>query len=138
MDTLAALVRNFASAPTFEVAADLALRAALQIAERALASSGYAGNGRILRAMVHLRPDDGYVRLVALEAGWCVTEFGRQPWIVHGAMRTRDAVTPFPHLVAPFWIFTIVYALLGVAVVFLLFRQLRSAEGSATGVDHGH
>ncbi len=69
MDTLAALVRNFASAPTFEVAADLALRAALQIAERALASSGYASTGRILRAMVHLRPDDGYVRLVALEAG---------------------------------------------------------------------
>lgn len=80
-----------------------------------------------LRALVAAGP----LGLVALEAGWCVTEFGRQPWIVHGAMRTKDAVTPFPHLAAPFWIFTIVYVLLGVAVVFLLFRQLKSAPDSA-------
>lgn len=67
----------------------------------------------------------GPLGMIALEAGWLVTEFGRQPWIVRGAMRTRDAVTPFPHLAAPFWTFTLVYLLLGVAVVYLLFRQLR-------------
>lgn len=67
MDTLLGLVRNFTSAPTFEVAADLSLRASLEIAERALAASPLAGRGRVLRAMVHLRPDDGYVRLVTLE-----------------------------------------------------------------------
>lgn len=75
-----------------------------------------------LRALVAAGP----LGLIALEAGWCVTEFGRQPWIVHGAMRTRDAVTPFPHLAAPFWLFTLVYVFLGIAVVFLLSRQLRS------------
>src|SRR5439155_14763256 len=32
--------------------------------------------------------------LIAIEAGWTVTEVGRQPWIVYGVMRTRDAVTP--------------------------------------------
>jgi cytochrome d ubiquinol oxidase subunit I len=52
--------------------------------------------------------------LLALEAGWLVTELGRQPWIVHGAMRTRDAVTPFPHLAAPFWLFALIYIFLGV------------------------
>ena len=30
---------------------------------------------------------------VALWAGWIVTEVGRQPWIVHGLLRTREAVT---------------------------------------------
>lgn len=31
---------------------------------------------------------------VALLAGWWVTEIGRQPWVIHGLLRTRDAVTP--------------------------------------------
>jgi len=31
---------------------------------------------------------------IALEAGWIVTEVGRQPWIIHKIMRTKDAVTP--------------------------------------------
>jgi cytochrome d ubiquinol oxidase subunit I len=72
--------------------------------------------------------------LVALEAGWMVTELGRQPFVVRGAMRTADAVTPFPHLEAPFWMFTVVYVLLGAAVVYLLWHQLRAAsarEGAA-------
>ena len=31
--------------------------------------------------------------LVALLAGWMTTEIGRQPWIIHGVMRTADAVS---------------------------------------------
>jgi len=31
---------------------------------------------------------------LAVLAGWTVTEVGRQPWIVYGLMRTRDAVSP--------------------------------------------
>jgi cytochrome d ubiquinol oxidase subunit I len=74
----------------------------------------------------------GPLGIIAMEAGWLVTELGRQPWIVRGAMRTRDAVTPFPHLAAPFWTFTIVYVFLAAIVVHLLYRQLRSAPaGSA-------
>jgi len=88
-----------------------------------------------LRALVAAGP----LGVIALEAGWCVTEFGRQPWVVRGAMRTKDAVTPFPHLAAPFWLFTVVYVFLGVAVVFLLFRQLRSAPSAITEeAGHGH
>ena len=73
----------------------------------------------------------GPLGFIALEAGWLVTELGRQPWIMHGAMRTRDAVTPFPHLLPPFWTFTVLYLFLGVAVVYLLFRQLRAAPMEA-------
>jgi cytochrome d ubiquinol oxidase subunit I len=31
---------------------------------------------------------------VAVLAGWVTTEVGRQPWVVYGVLRTRDAVTP--------------------------------------------
>jgi cytochrome d ubiquinol oxidase subunit I len=59
---------------------------------------------------------------VAIEAGWIVTEMGRQPWIIHGIMRTADAVTPMPGLVVPFATFTIVYLALSVILVVLLRR----------------
>ncbi|HEX5477958.1 MAG TPA: cytochrome ubiquinol oxidase subunit I [Burkholderiales bacterium] len=31
---------------------------------------------------------------IAVLAGWVTTEVGRQPWVVYGLLRTRDAVTP--------------------------------------------
>jgi cytochrome bd ubiquinol oxidase subunit I len=31
---------------------------------------------------------------VAVIAGWITTEAGRQPWVIYGLMRTKDAVTP--------------------------------------------
>src|SRR5260221_6721567 len=37
---------------------------------------------------------------IAIEAGWTVTELGRQPWIVQGVMRTSEAVTPASGLTA--------------------------------------
>ena len=58
--------------------------------------------------------------LVAVEAGWFVTEVGRQPWIIRGVMRTADAVTPMPRLFVPLAGVTVLYALLGVVVLFLL------------------
>ncbi len=33
---------------------------------------------------------------VAVIAGWVVTESGRQPWLVHGVLRTADAISPVP------------------------------------------
>jgi cytochrome bd ubiquinol oxidase subunit I len=52
--------------------------------------------GRIHRTRVFLRfvLCMGPAGLVALLAGWFTTEIGRQPWIVHGLMRTADAVSP--------------------------------------------
>ena len=35
----------------------------------------------------------GPMGLVAILAGWITTEVGRQPWIVYGVFRTRDAVS---------------------------------------------
>jgi len=36
----------------------------------------------------------GVAGFIAVLAGWTTTEVGRQPWVVYGLMRTRDAVTP--------------------------------------------
>jgi cytochrome d ubiquinol oxidase subunit I len=57
---------------------------------------------------------------LALEAGWVVTEAGRQPWTIHKILRTRDAVTPSPSVIGTFLLFTFLYIALGVAVVVLL------------------
>jgi cytochrome d ubiquinol oxidase subunit I len=61
---------------------------------------------------------------IALEAGWTVTEVGRQPWIIRGVMRTADAVTPMPGIVYSFYLFTAVYISLAIIVSLLLYRQI--------------
>lgn len=66
----------------------------------------------------------GPLGFVALEAGWLVTEWGRQPWIVKGLMRTAQAVGSAPQHAWPFWIFAAIYLFLGFAVVFLLGKQI--------------
>jgi cytochrome d ubiquinol oxidase subunit I len=62
---------------------------------------------------------------IAVEAGWTVTEVGRQPWIINGIMRTADAVTPMPGIAYSFYIFTAVYISLSLIVTFLLYRQIK-------------
>ena len=62
---------------------------------------------------------------MAVEAGWVVTEVGRQPWILHGILRTRDAVTPMPGIQYTFYLFTAVYFSLAMIVILLLYRQIK-------------
>lgn len=62
---------------------------------------------------------------IALEAGWVVTEVGRQPWIIYGIMRTKDAVTPMPGIAYSFYIFSAIYVSLSIIVTFLLYRQIK-------------
>ena len=62
---------------------------------------------------------------IAVEAGWTVTEVGRQPWIIQGVMRTADAVTPMPGIAYSFYIFTAVYISLSLVVIFMLYRQIK-------------
>ena len=85
----------------------------------------------------------GPLGFVAIEAGWVVTEVGRQPWIIYNVLRTADAVTPVPGLVVPFLTFTALYFALAALVVWLLWRQFRDspripAEGGAPSPEPGH
>ena len=61
---------------------------------------------------------------IAIEAGWTVTEVGRQPWIIYNYMRTAEAVTSMPNLVVPFLGFTVLYIFLSIIVVILLRRLI--------------
>lgn len=63
---------------------------------------------------------------IAVEAGWVVTEVGRQPWIMYGIMRTADSVTPMNGLVFPMITFTILYLVLAILVTWLMIRQIRA------------
>ncbi len=40
-----------------------------------------------------LRHVAGVAAVVTMEAGWVVSEVGRQPWIVYGQMKVEDAAT---------------------------------------------
>lgn len=83
-----------------------------------------------LRLIILLGP----LSVIALEAGWVVTEVGRQPWIVQGYMRTADAVTQAPGVWNVFIGAIAIYFVIGVATVSIL-RQLAKAP-LAEG-DHG-
>src|SRR6266404_2530944 len=80
---------------------------------------GVPDNKWILRALVAAGP----LGFIAVEAGWAVTELGRQPWIIYGVMRTQEAVTPMSRMAISFVIFTLIYIFLSVAVALLLRRQ---------------
>ena len=67
---------------------------------------------------------------IATEAGWIVTEIGRQPWVVQGLMRTGDAVTPMPGLIVPLSLFTLLYVGLGAVVVSLIASLVRETAAS--------
>ena len=60
--------------------------------------------------------------VIALEAGWVVTEVGRQPWIVNGYMTVGEAVTQNSAVWVSLAVIAVVYLALGIAV----FAVLRS------------
>jgi cytochrome d ubiquinol oxidase subunit I len=84
-------------------------------------------NRPLLTLLVWLMP----AGFIAVEAGWVVTEVGRQPWIIQGVMRTADAVTPMPGLAAPFALFTLLYLFLGAVVCWLLWTQIVKGHAHA-------
>jgi cytochrome d ubiquinol oxidase subunit I len=73
----------------------------------------------------------GVAAVVAMEAGWVVTEVGRQPWIVYGILRTEDAVSPAPGLYLGFYAVVVIYVLLTALTVYVLRRLARSSDTAA-------
>ncbi len=72
---------------------------------------------------------------LALEAGWFVTELGRQPWIIYQRMRVAEAATSASDVPATLLLFTLLYVALGCTLVVLLLRlaRLSPAEGRVHG-----
>lgn len=88
----------------------------------------------LLRVMVLSGP----IGFVAVLAGWIVTECGRQPWVVYGLLRTRDASSLVPGAAVGFTllVFVIVYSVLLVA--FLVFLRHLIRKGPAAGEPASH
>ncbi|MCA9167321.1 MAG: cytochrome ubiquinol oxidase subunit I, partial [Planctomycetales bacterium] len=83
---------------------------------------GWPSSNMFLWAVILLGP----LSVIALEAGWIVTEVGRQPWIVQGYMRTAEAVTLAPGLWNVFAATIVIYLIIGAATIVIL-RQLAKA-----------
>jgi cytochrome bd ubiquinol oxidase subunit I len=62
----------------------------------------------------------GVATILTLEAGWIVTEVGRQPWIVYKEMKTADAVTGAGGIWITFSLIVLLYAVLGTALILTL------------------
>ncbi|RZU36062.1 cytochrome d ubiquinol oxidase subunit I [Streptomyces sp. BK022] len=67
----------------------------------------------------------GIVSILSLESGWVVTEVGRQPWIVVGLLRTRDAVTTQGNLWPTFAGVLVLYAAVGTGAIWVLLSMKR-------------
>ncbi len=61
----------------------------------------------------------GLASVVAMEAGWIVTEVGRQPWVVYGLLRTSDAVTTAGGVPVTLAVTLAVYAVLTSVVILM-------------------
>lgn len=75
--------------------------------------------------------------LLAIEAGWIVTEVGRQPWVIYHVLRTADAVTPMPGLWIPMSLVSVLYLALGGVVALLLYREIAWEPGPEGGEGGG-
>lgn len=66
---------------------------------------------------------------VANQAGWVAAEVGRQPWVVYGLLRTKDAVSKSlagSHVMASIVLFSLVYVLLFAVWLYVLDHKIRS------------
>jgi cytochrome d ubiquinol oxidase subunit I len=82
----------------------------------------------------------GAASVVALEAGWTVTEVGRQPWIVYNIMRVADGATTNSGVWATFVAIVAVYAAVITTTVLVLramARRWREEEISESDVPYG-
>ena len=82
----------------------------------------------------------GLLTVVALEAGWVVTEVGRQPWTVVGYLLTRDAVTTSGNLWLFFTATVVLYLIVGAGTFYvlrLLRRRWRQTDAADADVPYG-
>ncbi len=75
-----------------------------------------------------------WLGFVAIVAGWIVTETGRQPWVVHGVLRTADATSPVPgaSIATTLVLFVLVYGIVFTMGIYYINRLIaKGPEGRA-------
>ncbi|MGZ5515073.1 MAG: cytochrome ubiquinol oxidase subunit I [Candidatus Aminicenantales bacterium] len=94
-----------------------------------------------LQARKKLATSRAYLKLVlfavplpylANETGWIAAEVGRQPWAVFRVLRTSEAVStvvPAGNILFSIVVFSLIYALIGVAGLTIILRTIRGGPG---------
>jgi cytochrome d ubiquinol oxidase subunit I len=83
----------------------------------------------------------GVASVIAMEAGWVVTEVGRQPWIVFDYLRVEDAATENQGVWVTFLVIAAVYAVVAVTLVLvlrLMARRFAAADAADADDDEDH
>ena len=64
---------------------------------------------------------------IAISFGWMLAEFGRQPWIVYGLMKTADAASPLAPIQVAISLaaFIGMYGFLGAVGYYLIIKYAR-------------
>lgn len=88
----------------------------------------------LLKALLFASP----FGMIALESGWLVTEFGRQPWIVQGHMRVAEGVTPQTGISLMFLTFLLLYLALTAGLLRLLVWPAASGKGRQSSGEDRH
>jgi len=71
--------------------------------------------------------------------GWVTTEVGRQPWVIYGLLRTRDAVSPIaaPGVTGSLIAFVIVYFAVFAAGTLYLLKLMGKAPAAGEPSEDG-
>ena len=78
----------------------------------------------------------GFLAVVTLEAGWTVSEVGRQPWIVYEKMKVEDAATANTGIWITFIGVVLLYIGLGITTILVLrMMSRRFRQGDRLGDD---
>jgi cytochrome bd ubiquinol oxidase subunit I len=103
----------------------------------ALYGAGLMLSGRLFERRWYLRvvSYSWWTGFVAVLAGWIVTESGRQPWIVHGILRTADAASPVAGgaVLSTLVLFVLVYAIVFVMGIYYINRLINKGLQEPTG-----
>jgi cytochrome bd ubiquinol oxidase subunit I len=88
------------------------------------------------RWFLGLAASSGVLAVIAMEAGWVVTEVGRQPWIVYNHMKVEEAATTNTGVWITFIVVVVVYVMLGITTVLVLRGMSRRFRRQAEFVEH--
>jgi len=75
----------------------------------------------------------GVAAVIAMEAGWVVSEVGRQPWIVYNLMKVEDAATANTGIWITFLLVIVLYVGLGITTVLILRKLSRRFRERGVG-----
>ena len=89
------------------------------------------------RWFLRLAASSGVLAVITMEAGWVVTEVGRQPWIVYNYMRVQDAATSNTGVWITFIAIVILYLALATTTILVLRAMSLRFRRAGGFTEHG-